>query len=83
MPGQNYNRRGGGNQNRDRAAARLPDFKSVWITNGITEETIEYARKTGKILARNLSTSQIRNVYGEMKRIQMKGFDSEKTLSFF
>lgn len=56
-------------------------FKSEWITDGITEETISFLRCAGDYMAPMtdqdklaLTNSQIRNVYGELKRIQMKGF---------
>ena len=55
------------------------DFKIEWITQGIDKDGIKFADDFGKFLSRPLSTSQIRNIYGELKRIQMKGFKSEKT----
>ena len=55
-------------------------FDSQWITDGITKEAIKFCEKFGKHIKNNgLSTSQIRNVYGELKRIQLKGFKKEKT----
>ena len=55
-------------------------FKSEWITNEIDRDGIEFAKQFGKYLEENrLTTSQIRNIYGELKRIQMKGFENEKT----
>jgi len=51
-----------------------------WVKKGITEETVNKADKIGKNLADNkLTTSQIRNIFGEMRRIQMKGYKSEKS----
>lgn len=48
-----------------------------WLTEGIDQTAIAYAEKFGEYLANNkLSTSQIRNVFGEVKRIQMKGRDN-------
>ena len=56
------------------------DFDIKWITNGITKEAIKFCDDFGVFLYKNkLSSSQIRNVYGELKRIQMKGFENEKT----
>jgi CRISPR-associated protein Csm2 len=47
---------------------------SDWVRNGITQEAIEFAEAFGKDLAHNkLSTSQIRNVFSEVKNLQMKG----------
>lgn len=56
------------------------DFKQEWITSGITDDCISFAEEFGSHLARNsFSTSQIRNVFGEIKRIQMSGFGENKT----
>lgn len=56
------------------------EFDTNWIARGIDENCIEYSMKFGEFLAKNrLTTSQIRNVYGELKRIQQKGFEKEKT----
>ena len=57
------------------------DFNSNWIRNKIDEKAIEFAERfAGEILAnrrKGLSTSQIRNFYGELKRIQMKGISTD------
>jgi CRISPR-associated protein Csm2 len=64
-------------------APREFKVKQEWIAMGINDKTVEFAEEVGKFLAGNrLTTSQIRNVFGELKRIQMKGFESEKT-SFY
>lgn len=56
------------------------NFKVEWITEGITKETVSFAEKAGKYMKENnLSSSQIRNVFGEIKRIQMKGYTEEKS----
>lgn len=55
-----------------------------WIQSGLSMNAIKFAEEFGKYLAGNLSTSQIRNVFGEVRRIQQKGltpsFDSEVLL---
>lgn len=49
------------------------EFKEEWITKGINEECIKFSDDFGKHLAqKGLSSSQIRNIFGEVKRIQMK-----------
>jgi len=66
-------------------------FKPDWIKTGITRPCVDFAEKIGEELCdlhqgrtgRNaLTTSQIRNVFGEVRRIQnrvMSGnFDEEK-----
>lgn len=59
------------------------NFNAEWIEKGITQETVEFSDQLGKFIKENgLSSSQIRNVFGEIKRIQMKGFDTEKA-SFY
>lgn len=53
---------------------------SEWVKNGITEETVKTAENIGKYLAKNdLTGSQIRNIFGELRRIQIKGYKNEKT----
>ncbi len=57
-----------------------------WIKSGLNTEAIKFAEEFGKSLSnRRLSTSQIRNIFGEVRRIQQKGvtntsFDSEVLL---
>jgi CRISPR-associated protein Csm2 len=60
----------------------LADFTEDWIakSNGINAACITYADDFGKYL-KKLSSTQIRNFYGEVKRIQMKGLDKE-TVAF-
>jgi len=59
-------------------------FKSEWIKSGIVRETDSYAEKFGNFLKNNgLSTSQIRNIFGEIKNLQMRisndsDFEKEK-----
>ena len=69
------------------------DFNKEWITKGITDKTVACAEAFGKYLCNSfadqktqqwragknaMTTSQIRNIYGEVKRIQAKGFEKEK-----
>lgn len=77
----NQNYRGG--YNPPQRQQFIENFNSEWITKGITKETVDFADKLGSYIKNNgLTTSQIRNVFGEIKRIQMKGFDSQKA-SFY
>jgi CRISPR-associated protein Csm2 len=63
------------NRNQREIIEILP-FKKEWIREGIKEEAIKYADRLGLALKNeNFSTSQIRNFYGELKRIQMKGIE--------
>jgi CRISPR-associated protein Csm2 len=56
------------------------EFQAEWITKKIDADFIQYAEKAGKELKnQGLSSSQIRNIYGEMKRIQLGKFDDLKT----
>lgn len=56
------------------------EFKTIWLTEGITKDTVEFTKNFGENLKEGrLSTSQIRNIYGELKRIELKGFEKEKT----
>jgi len=56
------------------------EFKDRWILEGIDKECVDFASEFGSFVHKQeLSTSQIRNVFGELKRIQMRGFQNEKT----
>ncbi len=70
------------------------NYRSEWIANGATPEMIVFAEKAGKYMApwgetnkkldkQCLSKSQIRNVYGEIKRIQFKGIESDEGKTSF
>lgn len=61
----------------------LNAFKKEWITDGATQEMINFVEKAGKFMAGNgLTNSKIRSIYVEIKRIQMSEFEKEKT-SFY
>lgn len=52
------------------------EFESKWITESLDNNAIKYANDLGQYLKGNgFSTSQIRNVFGEVKRIQLNGFE--------
>ncbi len=52
----------------------------TWVGNEINKETISFADAFGKFIAENeLTTSQIRIAFGELRKIQMNGFNQEKT----
>ncbi|HAJ98959.1 MAG TPA: type III-A CRISPR-associated protein Csm2 [Bacteroidales bacterium] len=89
MANQNFNQQQrGANYGRPTASQHEPvnlksyDFKK-WIKSQIDNKTVEFADKFGmQIKIGGLTTSQIRNFFGEMRRIQMKGFENQKP-SFF
>ncbi len=59
------------------------EFKTKWISDKVDNEMVTFTEKAGKAMKQNgLTTSQIRNVYGEIKRIQVAGFEKERT-SFY
>ncbi len=68
------------------------DFKSVWISDKLEDGAITFAEKFGEHLCdlqngrpgrMAMTTSQIRNFFGEVKRIQARsqaqGFDKQRT----
>ena len=64
---------------------------TAWIIQGINGDAVNFAETFGKYLCdiqdnrlgrMAMTTSQIRNVFGEVKRIQAKGYEEEKP-SFF
>mgnify|MGYP000316806377 CR=1 FL=1 len=53
-----------------------------WIRNGIKKETVEYAEKLGQYLQKlHYSSSQIRNIFGEIKRLEMQKWTPETETS--
>ena len=53
---------------------------SHWVQNGINQDCVKRTEEIGHFLAKNkLTTSQIRNIFGEMRRIQMNGYIKEKS----
>ena len=55
-------------------------FKQQWITLGADAEMIAFAEELGKDLAqKGVTSSQFRNVYGEIKRIQALGWEKGKS----
>ena len=79
---ENYRKGGGFQQNQPLRDERnwASEFKEIWITEGITKEGIKFTEDFGKYLKNNsLTTSQIRNIFGEVKRIQMSGIEKNKT----
>lgn len=71
-------------------------FNPNWIIKGADKDMIEFSEKAGDYMApcgltkdeknrdrQCLSKSQIRNVYGEIKRIQFKGFELDETKTSF
>lgn len=92
MPEYNQNRpqpisnsQGGGKQNfqrRDEATSfafsKWETKIKKWVCDKIDNDTIEFADEFGRHLKENeLSTSQIRIPFGEMRKIQMNGFEKE------
>jgi CRISPR-associated protein Csm2 len=67
----------------------INEFKTEWITTGIDEAAVNFAEKFGEYLCDKtpdnrlgrmaMTTSQIRNIFGEVKRIQAKGYSTEKS----
>lgn len=54
-------------------------FKSTWIIDGADQDMIDYTSAAGgKMFDNKLSSSKIRNIFGEIKRIQMGGYEKNK-----
>ena len=55
------------------------------ITDTVTEKTVDFAQKFGDYLGSDdnewhrLTTNQLRKFFGEVKRLQMKGYKDNKT----
>ena len=68
-------------QSRDNRGPTRVNLDARVITEG-GEILVKEAEQQGQQLARNLTTSQIRNIYGAVKKMQMKGgeLDTHKLL---
>lgn len=75
-----YRRDNRGSQERNRLDSTRVNLDARVITEG-GEILVKEAEQRGQQLARNLTTSQIRNIYGAVKKMQMKGeLDTHKLL---
>ena len=55
------------------------NFKVEWIKEQLDRPAIDFAQKLGRQLKEDkLTTTQIRNFFGEVKRILSRGFGQEK-----
>lgn len=73
----------GGDNDSPEKAWNSANYQSKWIREGIDDIFPDFAEKIGKYIAENgLTSSKIRSIYGEIKRIQMGDFEKEKS-SFF
>lgn len=74
---QTPNRNNRGSDNRDKLNKLVIENTnsiSSWIEIEIDNNAINFAEQFGDLLCKNgLSTNQIRNPFGEVRRIQMKG----------
>lgn len=54
-------------------------FRSEWVTDSVTEECVNLCETLAKALADDgVSTSLLRNIFGEMRRIEVGGFEQHK-----
>lgn len=55
-------------------------FKKEWITDKPTREMVKFCDQVGEQLKNNeISSSQLRNIYGEIIRIKLKGYKEMET----
>ncbi len=53
-------------------------FQSRWIAKEVDSEMITFCNELGHVLKKNdVSSSQLRNIYGEIIRIKLKGIKNE------
>lgn len=81
---QNYKMHG----ENDKSRLQLPAFNPNWINKGIDAECVKFCEALAKKLSdvddegnsgRNkVSSSFLRNIFGEIRRIQAKGFEVSK-----
>ncbi|MCC8186831.1 MAG: type III-A CRISPR-associated protein Csm2 [Bacteroides sp.] len=58
------------------------NYQERWIKEGADKDLIDFAEKAGKYMAKKLSKSKIRSIYGEIKRIQIGKYENHKN-SFY
>lgn len=83
--GKNGNSPYGSKENGESPEACLENaaFQPDWILEGADSKLPDFAETLGKYMANNgLTNSKIRSIYGEIKRIQMGNFETEKA-SFY
>lgn len=75
QPYQAGNRTAAGHNFNEQNAQFNSSPKAVWIQldKGFDQKALDYCEELGRFLAVNeLNTTQLRNVFGEMRRIQLK-----------
>lgn len=78
-----------GNRGKSHDQEQEPDYtiknpiNEKWITEEADSQLVGYAERAGKeMVSAKLTNSQIRRIYGEIKRIQMGTYEKNKS-SFF
>lgn len=70
-------------ETRNSVSINLNNYKQNiknWVTDELKSDAVDFAKSLGEYVAMNgLTTSQIRIFFGEMKKIQMNGFNNERT----
>lgn len=74
--GKNMNRE----ENKSLVKKHEDDIKK-WIKDGIDSATVDFCNEFGEEIAHSMSASQIRNVFGEMRRIDIK-LSTQSSTSF-
>jgi CRISPR-associated protein Csm2 len=82
MPTKHHQSGSGQKWSEEREDFDMKQFKDrykSWIQSEFDADTIEFAEQFGTFLVKSrMTTSQIRNIYGEVKRIESKIGDKEK-----
>lgn len=68
---------------RDQPEVPIPtknDIQAI-IAQGDPQKLVEWADKIGKAIARQVTSSQLRNIFGTARQIQMR-WDTDKTAAF-
>ncbi len=77
---QQYQQRGSNRYHNNQDNINLPEFNPKWITEGADEKMVVFCNQLGSVLNKNgVSSSQLRNIYGEIMRIKQKGYEKCKT----
>lgn len=75
----NYNKHtSAGNQSIEQQKI-LALFRDEWITIGIDDAGVDFCSQTAQYLQKQrMSASYVRNIFGELKRIETRGFEKNR-----
>lgn len=53
-------------------------FERRWVTDGIDAAGVTYCKELSQYLYKTITITQLRNIFNEIKRIELKGYANEQ-----